>query len=142
MDIYDPLIIFPEGGTTNGKYLINFKRGAFMWLGAVFPKIHKTHSWFQQSSSGVIDGLPHYLICASTPFCYLEIMHLPIFKPNDFFFQHHQKEGEEKWQTFLRVMREIMGEVGGYELLNSNIEDKFEYKKLLFPKKDIKPMQK
>ena len=40
-NIYDPLIIFPEGGTTNGKYLINFKRGAFMGLGAVFPKIHK-----------------------------------------------------------------------------------------------------
>ena len=37
---YEPIIIFPEGGTTNGKYLVNFKKGAFVGLRAVFPKIH------------------------------------------------------------------------------------------------------
>ena len=63
---------------------------------------------------------------------------MPIFKPNDYFFKHHQQEGEEKWQTFMRVMRELMGEVGGYELVNSSIEDKFEYKKIMFPGKNPK----
>lgn len=60
---------------------------------------------------------------------------MPIFKPNDYFFEHHQKEGEEKWQTYTRVVREIMAEVGQYELVNESIEDKFEYKKILYPHK-------
>lgn len=106
-----------------------------MGLRGVFPKIHKQHSWFQKPSSGIFEGVPHYLISSALPFSWLEIIHLPIFKPNDYFFTHYQREGEEKWQTFTRVVREIMAEVGGYELVNESIEDKFEYKKLLFPKK-------
>lgn len=35
----------------------------------------------------------------------------------------------------MRVMRQIMGEVGGYELIDEQIEDKFEYKRTLFPHK-------
>lgn len=88
-DKYDPIIIFPEGGTTNGKYLINFKRGAFMGLGAVFPKIHKQHSMFQSPSSGILEGLPQYLMGATIPFSWLEIIWLPVFKPNDYFFEKH-----------------------------------------------------
>ena len=60
---------------------------------------------------------------------------MPIFKPNEFFFKHHQREGEEKYQTFMRVVREIMAEVGDLELVDEFLEDKFEYKKLLFPGK-------
>jgi lysophosphatidylcholine acyltransferase/lyso-PAF acetyltransferase len=32
-----PLTIFPEGGTSNGKYIVSFKRGAFQSLRAVKP---------------------------------------------------------------------------------------------------------
>jgi 1-acyl-sn-glycerol-3-phosphate acyltransferase len=31
----NPLTIFPEGGTTNGEYIIKFKKGAFVTLRAV-----------------------------------------------------------------------------------------------------------
>jgi lysophosphatidylcholine acyltransferase/lyso-PAF acetyltransferase len=27
--VFPPVMIFPEGTTTNGKYLISFKKGAF-----------------------------------------------------------------------------------------------------------------
>jgi len=59
---------------------------------------------------------------------------LPTFKPNEWFFKHHQKEGEEQWETYARVIREIMAEEGQLLLSNLQIEDKFEYKKLLYPK--------
>ena len=32
---FPPLIIYPEGGTTNGKSLINFKKGAFAGLHSI-----------------------------------------------------------------------------------------------------------
>jgi hypothetical protein len=35
----------------------------------------------------------------------------------------------------MRVVRQIMAEVGGYELSDSKLEEKLEYKNLLWPKK-------
>jgi len=32
-----PITIFPEGGTSNGQYIVSFKRGAFGSLRAVKP---------------------------------------------------------------------------------------------------------
>lgn len=43
------------------------------------------------------------------------------------------KEGEEKWQTYARVIRQIMSDESGIPLLESKIEEKFEYKGLLYP---------
>lgn len=128
------MVIFVEGGTTNGKYLINFKKGAFVACRPVLPKVHQYHTPFQSASTGVLDGLPHYLITAATPFTTLTVTTLPIFKPNDYFFEHHQKEGEEKWQTFARVVRDLMSEYSGIPTIDANIEDKFAYKSILFPK--------
>jgi len=39
MDGYDPLFIFPEGGTTNGTSIIKFKKGAFAALKPIQPKV-------------------------------------------------------------------------------------------------------
>lgn len=36
-----PLMMCPEGATTNGRYLIEFKRGAFYSLRAVKPYVSK-----------------------------------------------------------------------------------------------------
>jgi len=128
------LLIHPEGGTTNGKYLIMFKRGAFVGLRSIMPKIHKYHSFCQSACTGVIDGLPHYLLGAAIPFSYVEEMDLPVFRPNEYFFKNHQKEGEERWQTYRRVIRDIMAEVGGFEKSDMHIEAKFEYKEQLYGK--------
>ena len=87
---WEPLIIHVEGGTSNGTKLIKFKRGAFMALRSVWPKIHKFHSYFQSPCTGVIDGLPHYLIGASCPFSTITKLDLPIFRPNEYFWKNHQ----------------------------------------------------
>jgi len=79
--------------------------------------------------------LPHYLIGAANPFSTATCTILPIFKPNDYFFENHQKEGEEKWETFARVVRLLMSEGSGLPLLDSTIEEKFEYKSILNPGK-------
>jgi hypothetical protein len=95
--LIEPLIIFPEGGTSNGKYLTEFKKGAFVGLRSLWPKVLKTTSAFQSPCTGVVDGLAHYLCAAAIIYTHIEIIELPIFRPNEYFFVNHQKEGEERW---------------------------------------------
>jgi len=65
--MYSPLAIYPEGGTTNGKYLIQFKRGAFTSLRAVKPIILKYQF---PMLSPCWDGIPFFPLC---------IMHMSLF---------------------------------------------------------------
>ena len=60
---------------------------------------------------------------------------MPVFKPNDYFFEHHSIAGEEKWQTYMRVVRLLMAEELGFPLSDAKLEDKFKYKSLLYPEK-------
>lgn len=68
----------------------------------------------------------------------VHIKRLPVFEPNDWFFEHHQKDGEEKWQTYARVVRDILAEVGNLEKSDLSVEDKFEYKRLVNPSSKAK----
>lgn len=38
----------------------------------------------------------------------------------------------------MRVVRELMGEQLGFKLTNGRLEDKFEYKAILYPSKGLK----
>jgi len=58
----------------------------------------------------------------------------PVFRPNEYFFKHHQQEGEEKWETYARVIREIMSKHSGLQLSELSIEDKYTYKDLIYGK--------
>lgn len=78
--------------------------------------------------------MPHYLIGTICPWSTVTRITLPVFRPNEYLWQHHQKEGEEKWQTYARVIRQIMSDASGIPLLESKIEEKFEYKGILYPK--------
>mmetsp|Transcript_6823 Transcript_6823/g.11510 ORF Transcript_6823/g.11510 Transcript_6823/m.11510 type:complete len:95 (+) Transcript_6823:677-961(+) len=77
--INDPLVIHAEGCTTNGKGLIQFKKGAFVGLRSIMPKVHKFHSFCQEPVSGVTDGLPQYLVMAACLFSTAEVLILPVF---------------------------------------------------------------
>jgi len=62
---------------------------------------------------------------------------LPTFEPNEYFWKNHMQEGEEKWQTYMRVIRDIMSEVSGLPKCDTlSYEDKCAYKLILYPKKD------
>jgi hypothetical protein len=46
----------------------------------------------------------------------VQVKQLPNFLPNEFFFKNHQKDGEEKWETFARVIRQIMSDESNLKL--------------------------
>ena len=47
--------------------------------------------------SGVLDGLPHYILAGCCPYTSAKRTELPIFRPNEYFWKNHVREGEEKW---------------------------------------------
>ena len=130
-----PLIMNAEGGTTNGEYLIKFKKGAFVGLKSIMPVVHKYHSYFQSPTSGIIEGMPHHMLTACIPWSTCTRTELPVFRPNNFFFENYQLEHEEKWQTYERIIRQIIAESGDFILSDAVIEDKFKYKMELYPGK-------
>ena len=58
-------------------------------------------------------------MCVFAPYFTIDIMLFPVFKPNEYFFKHHwnEKSGEQKWEAYLRVVREeIMAKSLGFKL--------------------------
>jgi hypothetical protein len=48
-------------------------------------------------ANGCMPYLNHILLCIFNPWASCEIIELPVFKPNEYFFENHMKEGEEKY---------------------------------------------
>jgi len=58
----------------------------------------------------------------------------PVFKPNEYFWKNHfdEKSGLTKWDTYLKVVREeIMAKSFNFELSDTLMEEKADYKALL-----------
>ena len=103
-----PLIIFPEGGTTNGSRLIEFKKGAFAGLVSVMPIGIRYYSPVIPITTGCLAFESHLWLVLCNPFSIGHVTEFPVFKPNQFFFDNHLKEGEEKWECYARVVRDII----------------------------------
>ena len=62
----------------------------------------------------------------------------PVFKPNDYFFEHHwnKDSGEQKWEAYARVVREEI-HIKSFDFKSSSLsmEDKFAFKDLIKGKK-------
>lgn len=95
--LYPPLIIYPEGGTTNGKTLVKFKKGAFHGLKSIMPVLIEYSCPFLDIENSVIHFVSHSVMCGISAYTTCKIKELPVFLPNEYFFKHHQKEDEEKW---------------------------------------------
>jgi hypothetical protein len=52
----------------------------------------------------------HFIFLMMYPWCVLHIKEYPVFRPNEYFWKNHwdEKSGEEKWEAYARVIREIM----------------------------------
>jgi len=133
-----PLLIYPEGATTNGSHIIKFKKGAFMSLRKIKPHVStfKAISGIRPVHGDAISIPDYCVVLFQVVFAIYTIQELPVFEPNEFFWKNHWQEGkEEKWEAYARVLREIMAEVGGLKLSDLQAEDKLVYKDLVRGKK-------
>lgn len=60
----------------------------------------------------------------------MNIKRLPVFVPNDYFWEHHLN-GREKWAAYAETIREIIAKSGNFKLSDCSFEDKAEYKKIM-----------
>ena len=124
--------MFPEGTTTNGKYILKFKRGAFYALLPVKPQIILVDDDLNYSIAvGVSSTGYNYL----RSLCYfgarLRLVELPVIKPTEFMWNNYSDLGKEKWEIFAEVTRKIMCEISGLQPSNKNYRDSKKYEKSL-----------
>ena len=131
--LFPHITIFPEGCTTNGEGMIQFKKGSFASLRPVRPVVFKY--WTASSikaTQDVAGFFSHILITIGCIAITMKLHQLPVFDPNEYFWEHHwQKDKEEKWEAYARVIRDIMALVGNYKISNLTMQDKFDYQKHL-----------
>lgn len=135
-----PILIYPEGATTNNEQIITFKRGAFSGLHSIQPLSLKYESLNGISTQNdTLYSALHFYFIALNLGVTLNMKIYPVFIPNDYFWQHHLKQGEEKWQAYARVIREeIIAKGWDFKLVDLSMEKKLELKAIMKGKKVAK----
>jgi len=125
---YPPLLIYPEGTTSNGKFLYSFKKGAFINEKKIRPFILK------YSTNGVVN--PCWDVIDIKPLIFLyhswycqsvKMLCLPDFEPNEYLFETHKDKGATRWEIYAWAMRQIYKEHGGFELSTLTFREKQNY---------------
>jgi len=87
---FPPLVIFPEGGTSNGKCILPFKKGAFAAERAVTPVVLRTRYGIMSPCYDVCPFVPLVLMNFCLFDVHFDVLELPTFVPNEYLFQNHQ----------------------------------------------------
>ena len=126
------LVIFPEGTTTNNRYLKAFRKGAFYSLLPLKPMIMKIPF---DGSCQLCCGVTHLFFHVLRSFCYLTnklyYSELPIIKPTNYMFENYNHFGKEKWEIYMNVVYHIYLEIGNFKPTSIGLRDKDIYYKAL-----------
>ena len=104
-----PIIIWPEGTQSNGKYLIPFKRGAFESLKAVTPVTTSFKSYgMVEYSWDCLGFFEQGVATFAGSFTTNTTTILPPLKPTEYMFDKFADKGKSKAEIFAWVTRDIM----------------------------------
>jgi lysophosphatidylcholine acyltransferase/lyso-PAF acetyltransferase len=78
-----PLLVFAEGTTTNGEYLLPFRTGAFIAGQPVQPVILRYHSALFSQGWETIPVWLHLFLSLSQWRSVLEVTYLPLYRPSE-----------------------------------------------------------
>lgn len=82
---YQPLCLFAEGSTTNGKAIMKFKRGAFYSMRPVIPCYIKFGDCLVKPCYDVLDFWDMMILLVSNFSMYRSQLYImPEFAPNDY----------------------------------------------------------
>ncbi|KAL3682523.1 hypothetical protein R1sor_000545 [Riccia sorocarpa] len=121
------LLLFPEGTTTNGDYLLPFKTGAFLAEAPVQPVILKYPFKRFSPAWESMSGGPHMLLLLCQFVNHLEAVRLPVYYPT-------AKECSEP-KTYANNVRLLMSKEGNLPLSDVGLYEKRLYHAALAGKK-------
>ena len=113
--VFPPLVIFPEGTTSNNTCIFSFKKGAFYDGRPCIPYTIKYKFGMVHPAINTLEMsyMTFFLCCAFSRFN-VEVKELPPFRPNDYLFQKHADKGTEEWEIYAWATRDVMAKVGGF----------------------------
>ena len=122
--LLSPLCIFPEGTTTNGKYILKLKKGAFYALLPIKPQILLFDNDVNYSPAcGVSSTAFNYFRSLAYFRVNIYLCQLPVIKPTEYMWEHYAELGKEKWEIYAEVTRKIMCEIGGLKPSSKTYRD-------------------
>ncbi|XP_028803035.1 lysophospholipid acyltransferase LPEAT1 isoform X2 [Neltuma alba] len=77
-----PMLLFPEGTTTNGDFLLPFKTGGFLANAPVLPVILKYRYQRFSPAWDSISGVRHIVLLLCQFVNYMEVIWLPVYYPS------------------------------------------------------------
>lgn len=139
---YSELAIFPEGTTSNGRYLLPFKQGAFMNFLPLKPLVIEIDSLSKISlAMDIIEMTTHVIIVCCVLYHSVTLYSIPDFYPTKYFIEEYIpsviQEQQKPWQVYAEVMRTIMNQVSNISKGNQTYEDKVQLLDILRNKKEV-----
>ncbi|KAJ0979887.1 hypothetical protein J5N97_015361 [Dioscorea zingiberensis] len=117
------MMLFPEGTTTNGDFLLPFKTGAFLAKAPVRLMILKyPYSRFSPAWDS-ISGIRHIFLLLCQFVNYMEVIHLPVYHPSE--------EEKEDPKLYTNNVRKLMSTEGNLILSDLGLAEKHVYHSML-----------
>ncbi|KAJ1262500.1 hypothetical protein BS78_09G112800 [Paspalum vaginatum] len=113
------MLLFPEGTTTSGDYLLPFKTGAFLAKAPVRPVILKYPYRRFNPAWESMSGARHVFLLLCQFVNYLEVIHLPVYYPSE--------EEKEDPKLYANNVRKLMAVEGNLILSDLGLADKRVY---------------
>ncbi|CAL4950234.1 unnamed protein product [Urochloa decumbens] len=113
------MLLFPEGTTTNGDYLLPFKTGAFLASAPVQPVILRYPYRRFSPAWDSMDGARHVFLLLCQFVNYMEVVRLPVYYPSE------KEKGDPK--LYANNVRKLIAMEGNLVLSNLGLADKRVY---------------
>lgn len=113
------MLLFPEGTTTNGDYLLPFKTGAFLAKVPVLPVVLKYHYKRFSPAWDSISGGRHVFLLLCQFINYIEVIHLPVYYPSE--------QEKEDPKLYACNVRKLMATEGNLILSDIGLAEKRVY---------------
>jgi len=124
---YSPFLIFPEGTTTNGTGMFKFRKGGFFAEKTVRPTFMKYSQGTVNLGFDVMEFLPLAILNLSWGGCQVKVNVMPDFTPNEYLFETHRSQGEERWEIYAWAIRDIMCQAGKFSKCDEPVRTKLQY---------------
>ncbi|XP_072983319.1 lysophospholipid acyltransferase LPEAT1-like isoform X1 [Typha latifolia] len=113
------MMLFPEGTTTNGDYLLPFKTGAFLAKAPVLPLILRYPYKRFSPAWDSISGMRHVLLLLCQFMNHIEVVRLPVYYPSE--------QEKEDAKLYANNVRKLMATEGGLVLSDIGLAEKRVY---------------